>query len=212
MSCTAAAGSGRTQVVLPSRRRRSAPRWRCGPRRCGPAAASRCVAGTRRLGRGQVKSTLHPWPRLARDLTSHNATTALAPRTGKTTKRIRTPRLLSDTSSAPDVLVTLAERSVSAFSRPVLRPGSPTTVTGAPASPSRRWSRTPSGIRRSCHRPRGTCHTPREQETKLPTLEVVMSELDDFLATTLARQVEAEEVLHNGDPDRGWRCGQPRTR
>jgi hypothetical protein len=27
-----------------------------------------------------------------------------------------------------------------------------------------------------------------------------MSELDDFLATTLARQVEAEEALHNGDP------------
>jgi hypothetical protein len=39
-----------------------------------------------------------------------------------------------------------------------------------------------------------------EQETKLPTLEVVMSGLDDFLATTLARQVEAEEALHNGDP------------
>jgi len=27
-----------------------------------------------------------------------------------------------------------------------------------------------------------------------------MSDLDDFLATTLARQVEAEEALHNGDP------------
>ncbi len=27
-----------------------------------------------------------------------------------------------------------------------------------------------------------------------------MSELDDFLPTTLARQVEAEEALHNGDP------------
>lgn len=27
-----------------------------------------------------------------------------------------------------------------------------------------------------------------------------MSELDDFLTTTLARQVEAEEALHNGDP------------
>ena len=26
-----------------------------------------------------------------------------------------------------------------------------------------------------------------------------MSELDDFLTTTLARQVEAEEALHNGD-------------
>jgi ketosteroid isomerase-like protein len=32
-------------------------------------------------------------------------------------------------------------------------------------------------------------------------LEVVMSELDDFLATALARQVEAEEALHNGDPE-----------
>jgi ketosteroid isomerase-like protein len=27
-----------------------------------------------------------------------------------------------------------------------------------------------------------------------------MSDLDDFLATTLARQIEAEEALHNGDP------------
>jgi len=27
-----------------------------------------------------------------------------------------------------------------------------------------------------------------------------MSELDDFLTQTLARQVEAEEALHNGDP------------
>jgi hypothetical protein len=26
-----------------------------------------------------------------------------------------------------------------------------------------------------------------------------MSELDDFLTTTLARQVEAEEAIHNGD-------------
>jgi ketosteroid isomerase-like protein len=28
-----------------------------------------------------------------------------------------------------------------------------------------------------------------------------MSDLDEFLATTLARQVEAEEALHNGDPE-----------
>jgi hypothetical protein len=34
----------------------------------------------------------------------------------------------------------------------------------------------------------------------LPTLEAVMSDLDDFLATTLARQIQAEEALHNGDP------------
>ena len=34
----------------------------------------------------------------------------------------------------------------------------------------------------------------------LPTLEAAMTDLDDFLATTLARQVEAEEALHNGDP------------
>ena len=39
-----------------------------------------------------------------------------------------------------------------------------------------------------------------------------MSDPDDFLATTLAPQVEAEEALHNGDPGRGWRCGRPRTR
>jgi len=41
----------------------------------------------------------------------------------------------------------------------------------------------------------------REQETKLPTPGGGLSELDDFLATTLARQVEAEEALHNGDPE-----------
>jgi ketosteroid isomerase-like protein len=28
-----------------------------------------------------------------------------------------------------------------------------------------------------------------------------MTELDDFLTATLARQVEAEEALHNGDPE-----------
>ena len=28
-----------------------------------------------------------------------------------------------------------------------------------------------------------------------------MTELDDFLTTTLARQVEAEQALHNGDPE-----------
>ena len=28
-----------------------------------------------------------------------------------------------------------------------------------------------------------------------------MSDLDDFLTTTLARQVEAEEAIHNGDPE-----------
>ncbi len=27
------------------------------------------------------------------------------------------------------------------------------------------------------------------------------SELDDFLATTLARQIAADEALHNGDPE-----------
>jgi ketosteroid isomerase-like protein len=27
-----------------------------------------------------------------------------------------------------------------------------------------------------------------------------MSDLDDFLATTLGRQIEAEEAIHNGDP------------
>ena len=38
-----------------------------------------------------------------------------------------------------------------------------------------------------------------------------MSDPDDFLATTLARQVQTE-ALHNGDPGRGWRCGRPGTR
>jgi hypothetical protein len=28
-----------------------------------------------------------------------------------------------------------------------------------------------------------------------------MSELDDFLATTLPRQLEAERAIHNGDPE-----------
>jgi hypothetical protein len=28
-----------------------------------------------------------------------------------------------------------------------------------------------------------------------------MSDLDDFLNETLARQVKAEEALHNGDPE-----------
>jgi hypothetical protein len=30
--------------------------------------------------------------------------------------------------------------------------------------------------------------------------EAAISDLDDFLTTTLARQVEAEEAIHNGDP------------
>jgi hypothetical protein len=30
--------------------------------------------------------------------------------------------------------------------------------------------------------------------------EASMSDLDDFLATTLHRQIEAEEAIHNGDP------------
>jgi hypothetical protein len=29
-----------------------------------------------------------------------------------------------------------------------------------------------------------------------------MSDLDDFLATTIARQIKAEQALHNGDPVR----------
>jgi hypothetical protein len=46
--------------------------------------------------------------------------------------------------------------------------------------------------------PPDTCHTPSEQETKPRPLVVAMSGLGDLLATTLARQVEAE-ALHNGD-------------
>jgi ketosteroid isomerase-like protein len=38
----------------------------------------------------------------------------------------------------------------------------------------------------------------RQQHRTTP--EVAMSELDDFLAPTLARQVEAEKALINGDP------------
>ena len=32
-----------------------------------------------------------------------------------------------------------------------------------------------------------------------------MSELDDFLIPTLARQLEAEQALVNGDPGPRWR-------
>jgi ketosteroid isomerase-like protein len=41
-----------------------------------------------------------------------------------------------------------------------------------------------------------------------------MSELDDFLSTTLPRQIEAEEALHNGDPEprlRMWSRNDPVT-
>jgi ketosteroid isomerase-like protein len=38
------------------------------------------------------------------------------------------------------------------------------------------------------------CRSPHERS------EVTMSDLDDFLNETLARQVKAEEALHNGDP------------
>ena len=41
-----------------------------------------------------------------------------------------------------------------------------------------------------------------------------MSELDDFLSTTLARQVEAEEAIHNGDPAlrmQMWSTQEPLT-
>jgi ketosteroid isomerase-like protein len=31
--------------------------------------------------------------------------------------------------------------------------------------------------------------------------EAIMSDLDDFLATTLARQIKAEEAIHNGDAE-----------
>ena len=41
-----------------------------------------------------------------------------------------------------------------------------------------------------------------------------ISELDDFLTTTLARQVEAEEAIHNGDPTprmQMWSTSDPVT-
>jgi ketosteroid isomerase-like protein len=41
-----------------------------------------------------------------------------------------------------------------------------------------------------------------------------MNELDDFLVTTLARQCEAEEAIHNGDPEprlRMWSTKDPVT-
>jgi ketosteroid isomerase-like protein len=51
----------------------------------------------------------------------------------------------------------------------------------------------------------GTTRRPREQTAEAaigrrqPTLEAAMSDLDDFLATTLDRQIKAEEAVHNGD-------------
>ncbi len=36
-----------------------------------------------------------------------------------------------------------------------------------------------------------------------------MSELDDFLTTTLARQIEAEKALHNGDPTQRMQMWSP---
>ncbi|HXX78306.1 MAG TPA: hypothetical protein VEI53_07435 [Ktedonobacteraceae bacterium] len=41
-----------------------------------------------------------------------------------------------------------------------------------------------------------------------------MSELDDFLSTTLTRQIEAEEAIHNGDPSlrmQMWSTQEPVT-
>jgi len=40
----------------------------------------------------------------------------------------------------------------------------------------------------------------REQETNPRTGRVAMRDLDDFLTPTLARQLEAEKALINGDP------------
>jgi hypothetical protein len=57
-SCTAATGSGPYPLwSVPSGPETLRTRWRCGPRWCGPAAASRWRAGARRSGRGRVKLT-----------------------------------------------------------------------------------------------------------------------------------------------------------
>jgi hypothetical protein len=42
--------------------------------------------------------------------------------------------------------------------------------------------------------------------------ETTTNELAYFLTETLARQVDAEEAIHNGDISPEWRCGRPRTR
>jgi hypothetical protein len=45
------------------------------------------------------------------------------------------------------------------------------------------------------------------------TPEVAMSEVDEFLATTLDRLIRAEQaLLFHGDLPPGWRCGQPSRR
>jgi hypothetical protein len=44
------------------------------------------------------------------------------------------------------------------------------------------------------------CLTSRSTLPNRDGHEVAVSELDDFLTTTLARQVEAEQALLNGDP------------
>ncbi len=45
-------------------------------------------------------------------------------------------------------------------------------------------------------------------------VETAMSEWEDFITTTLARQIEAEEAIHNGDPEprlRMWSSADPVT-
>lgn len=58
------------------------------------------------------------------------------------------------------------------------------------------------------------------QPSLIPRLQVnesratAMRELDDFLATTLARQVEAEQAIHDGDPTprmQMWSTADPVT-
>ena len=51
-------------------------------------------------------------------------------------------------------------------------------------------------------------HSPAEQHHR----EVAMSELDDFLTPTLARQLDAEQALVNGDPGPRLAMWSPRTR
>jgi hypothetical protein len=88
-------------------------------------------------------------------------------------------------------LIKAGLRAAASGGRP--RAGSDTTTTGQPASPSRQVIPNPIGHRRHATAP-DTCHTPSEQETKPRPLVVAMSGLGDLLATTFARQVEAEHT------------------
>jgi hypothetical protein len=57
----------------------------------------------------------------------------------------------------------------------------------------------------------GTCIL-MEEQTKPGSLEAAMSDVEEFRAEIHPRLVGELTALHNGDHNRDWRCGRPRTR